>query len=156
MEKTNVMRVLDAKKIVYTPYRIPIEEALSRSQMADELCLLHRSTFKTLVTVGASKRNYVFMIPVDMELDLKKCAKAVDEKNVEMIKSKELLGLTGYVHGGCSPIGMKKPFKTVIDRIATEYEKIVFSAGKIGCMVEVKVSDLNKIVPLTVCDIVRE
>lgn len=156
MEKTNAMRILDGKKIEYTSHCVKLDVALSGSQMADILSVPHNSTYKTLVTVGASKKNYVFMIPVDRELDLKKCAKAVSEKNIEMIKSKDLLGLTGYVHGGCSPIGMKKLFKTVIDVSCDNYEKIVFSAGKIGCMVEVKVSDLKKALPITTYDLVRE
>ena len=153
MDKTNVMRLLDAKKISFKPFFFSVEVAPTGSEMADALGLKHESTFKTLVTKSGKNINYVFMIPVDEELDLKKCAKAVNEKSIEMIKSKDLLSLTGYVHGGCSPIGMKKPFKTVIHESALEFSKIVFSAGKIGYMVEVSPLDLKKIVNYTTYDI---
>ena len=110
--------------------------------------------FKTLVTVGKSKQYYVFMVPVAKELDLKKAAHSVNEKSVEMIHLKELLPLTGYVHGGCSPIGMKKSFITVIDESAKNFETVIFSAGKIGYQVELAPSDLEKIIRLSYCDIV--
>lgn len=155
MEKTNVMRILDLKKIAYKPLCFETDTAISGVDMADRLNIPHESTFKTLVTVGASRKNYVFMIPVEEELDLKKCAKAVNEKNIEMIKSKDLLPLTGYVHGGCSPIGMKKPFKTVISKTANNYEKIVFSAGKIGYMVEVDVNDALSLISFTFGDVTK-
>lgn len=102
--------------------------------------------FKTLVTVGKSKTNYVFVVPVNKELNLKKAAHSVGEKSIEMIKQKELLPLTGYVHGGCSPIGMKKQFSTTIDRSAENYGRIIFSAGKIGYQVEVSLEDLEKVI----------
>ena len=102
--------------------------------------------FKTLVTVGKSKTNYVFVVPVNKELNLKKAAHSVGEKSIEMIKQKELLPLTGYVHGGCSPIGMKKQFSTTIDRSAENYGRIIFSAGKIGYQVEVSLEDLKKVI----------
>jgi hypothetical protein len=101
------------------------------------------------VTVGKSKANYVFVIPVAKELNLKEAAKAVGEKSIEMLKSKDLLPLTGYVHGGCSPIGMKKRFTTVLDETAGEYENIIFSGGKIGYQVEMSPKDLEKFVPLS-------
>ena len=110
--------------------------------------------FKTLVTQGASKQYYVFVVPVEMELDLKKGAKAVGEKSIAMIKSKELLPLTGYVHGGCSPIGMKKFFTTTIDESAKNCDKIIFSAGKIGYQVEMALSELEKVIKFTLKDIV--
>lgn len=153
MDKTNVMRILDSKKIAYTPLCFETEVAVSGSEMADRLCIPHESTFKTLVTISASRKNYVFMIPVDKELDLKKCAKAVNEKSIEMIKSKELLALTGYIHGGCSPIGMKKLFKTIVDKSAESFETIVYSCGKIGCMVQTSPKDLKKLVPYLTADI---
>ena len=112
------------------------------------------SVFKTLVTVGKSKKNYVFMIPVCEELDLKKAAKAVGEKSIEMIKSKELLPLTGYIHGGCSPVGMKKLFTTTIHSTAENFERIFFSGGKIGCQVETTLENLKKIVPVRIADII--
>ena len=144
-EKTNVMRILDQKKIEYTMHDYSESGAIAGDDVAKTLGEKPEEVFKTLVTVGKTKQYYVFLVPVCKELNLKKAAKAVGEKNIEMIKSKELLPLTGYVHGGCSPIGMKKAFPTTIDISAKEKEKIYFSAGKIGYQVEVKVSDLNKI-----------
>lgn len=111
--------------------------------------------FKTLVTVGSTKRNYVFVIPVNKELDLKKAASAVREKKIEMIKTKELLPLTGYVHGGCSPVGMKKLFKTVVDETAAGQETIMFSAGKIGYQVEVSPADLKKVIEYEFADVTK-
>ncbi len=145
-EKTNVMRILDQKKAEYTAYSYETDVAISGTEVARILGKSNESTFKTLVTVGESKKNYVFVIPVHRELDLKKAAKAVGEKNIAMIKSKELLSLTGYVHGGCSPIGMKKLFITVLDESAQFNDKIMFSAGKIGYQVEMSPSELKKIV----------
>ena len=110
--------------------------------------------FKTLVTVGKTKTNYVFVIPVAEELDLKKAAKAVGEKSIEMIKSIELLPLTGYVHGGCSPIGMKKALKTTVHETAKDFDTIVFSAGKIGYQVEMNAKDLEKVIRLNYADVV--
>ncbi|MBQ2976375.1 MAG: aminoacyl-tRNA deacylase, partial [Clostridia bacterium] len=111
-------------------------------------------TFKTLVAVGKSKTNYVFMIPVAEELDLKKAAAAVGEKAMEMLKAKDLLPLTGYVHGGCSPIGMKKPFRTLIHQTAKDFETIMFSAGKIGYQVECSLTDLQKAVKVELADLI--
>ena len=112
--------------------------------------------FKTLVTVGKTGQHYVFMIPVAKELDLKKCAGAVGEKSVEMIPQKDLLPLTGYIHGGCSPIGMKKPFRTVIDASAEGFDTILFSGGKIGFQVELSPGDLGKIVGCTCADLTKD
>lgn len=114
------------------------------------------AVFKTLVTVAKSKKHYVFMIPVEKELDLKKGAKAVGEKNIEMIAQKELLPLTGYVHGGCSPIGMKKQFATAADESALLYDEIMFSAGRVGSQVKMKVDDLQKAVPVKFADLTKE
>ena len=152
--KTNVMRILDQKKIKYKSYSYADTEAISGVEVAKVLNQDERQVFKTLVTVGASKKNYVFVIPVHKELDLKKAAKVVGEKNVEMIKSKELLGLTGYIHGGCSPIGMKKLFKTVIDISSDDFDTIIFSAGKIGYQVEVNLSDIKDLIKYELEDIV--
>jgi len=146
MEKTNVMRILDQKKIPYQAYTYVDTDAISGVEVAEVLGQNPNQVFKTLVTVGASKRNYVFVIPVCAELNLKKAAKAVGEKSIEMIKSKDLLPLTGYIHGGCSPIGMKKLFKTVIDSSAGDFGTIIFSAGKIGYQVEVSPADLKKVI----------
>ena len=153
-EKTNVMRILDQKKIKHKTYSYVGTGAISGTEVAEVLGQNPKSVFKTLVTVGKSKNNYVFVIPVEKELDLKKAAKAVGEKSIDMIKSKELLPLTGYIHGGCSPIGMKKFFKTIIDISAEEYESIIFSAGKIGYQVEMSMEDLSKVIRFTTADLV--
>ena len=154
-EKTNVMRVLTQKKIKFQSYHLNITEALSGVEMASLLKQDPAQVFKTLVTVGKSKTNYVFGIPVAEELDLKKAAKCVGEKSIEMIKSKELLPLTGYVHGGCSPIGMKKSFQTIVHQSAKEFASIIFSAGKIGYQVQVDVKDLEKVIRLGYGDVIK-
>ena len=156
VEKTNVMRILDQKKINYESYEYSDTEAISGVEVAEVLGENPNQVFKTLVTVGATKTNYVFMIPVHKELDLKKAAKAVGEKSIAMIKSKELLPLTGYIHGGCSPIGMKKQFRTVVDMSSTDFETIIFSAGKIGFQVEVALADLQKVIRCEMADVVIE
>lgn len=155
-EKTNVMRILDQKKINYNSYDYRGTNAVSGMEVATSLNEDPSKVFKTLVTVAKSKINYVFVVPVNKELDLKKAAKAVGEKSVEMIKSKELLPLTGYIHGGCSPIGMKKQFKTVIDKSATNFETFIFSGGKIGYQVEVTLDDLKKVIDYSLEDITTE
>ncbi len=144
--KTNVMRMLDAHKIKYKSYSYAETDAISGVEVANVLGQNPKQVFKTLVTVSKSKKYYVFMVPVEGELDLKKAANAVGEKSVEMIKSKELLPLTGYIHGGCSPIGMKKFFDTTIDISAKNFDTIIFSAGKIGYQVEMSLDDLGKII----------
>ena len=153
-EKTNVMRILEQKKIKYNSYSYASTQAISRMEVATALNQDPNCVFKTLVTVGTSRNNYVFLVPVNKELNLKKAAKSVNEKKVEMIKSKELLPLTGYIHGGCSPIGMKKQFKTVINTTAQNFEKIIFSAGKIGYQVEMSLENLQKVINFTLADIV--
>ena len=153
IQKTNVMRVLDQKKVPYEMYTYADTEAISGVEVAAVLGQNPKQVFKTLVTVGASKKNYVFVIPVCAELNLKKAAKAVGEKSIEMIKSKELLPLTGYIHGGCSPIGMKKFFTTTIDETAKERDTIIFSAGKIGYQVEVSLENLSKVIRYELKDI---
>ncbi|MBR5128115.1 MAG: Cys-tRNA(Pro) deacylase [Roseburia sp.] len=152
-EKTNVMRILDQKKIPYEAHFYDSTEAIGGMEVATVLGQNPKQVFKTLVTIGASKHNYVFVVPVWAELNLKKAAKSVGEKNIEMIKSKELLPLTGYIHGGCSPIGMKKFFTTTIHETAREWDTIIFSGGKIGCQVEVALEDLAKVITFTVQDI---
>jgi Cys-tRNA(Pro)/Cys-tRNA(Cys) deacylase len=149
------MRILSQKKIPYNEYYYGDTGAISGVDVADALGEDPERAFKTLVTVGKTKQNYVFMIPVAEELDLKKGAKAVGEKNIDMIPQKELLPLTGYVHGGCSPIGMKKQFKTVIDASAERFESIMFSGGKIGYQVEVSLKDLSKVIRYTFFDVTK-
>ncbi len=152
-EKTNVMRFLDQKKVEYKIHDYTESGVIAGADVAQTLGENPEEVFKTLVTIGKSKQYYVFLVPVCGELSLKKAAKAVGEKSIEMIKSKELLPLTGYVHGGCSPIGMKKLFPTIIDDSAQSYEKIFFSAGKIGLQVEVSTGDLEKIITFRYEDI---
>ena len=152
-EKTNVMRLLDGKKIAYKSHDYSMSEAVSGEEVAAFLGQDAKRVFKTLVTVSSSKKNYVFVIPVSCELDLKKAAKAAGEKKIEMIKSKELLGLTGYIHGGCSPIGMKKYFPTFVDKTAENFDTIFFSAGRIGYQVEMSLEDLKKIIRTQECEL---
>ena len=137
-EKTNVMRVLDQKKVPYTPHHYAHPDgAVDGASVAALIDKDPASVCKTLVTQGASKKYYVFVIPVLKELDLKAAAKAVGEKSIEMIKQAQLLPLTGYIHGGCSPVGMKKQFPTVFDQSVAGLDTITVSAGKIGAQVEV-------------------
>jgi len=152
-EKTNVMRILDKKKIKYNSYSYANTDAISGIEVAKVLGQNPKQVFKTLVTIGKTKKYYVFVIPVEKELDLKKAAKSVGEKSIEMIKSRELLPLTGYIHGGCSPIGMKKYFTTTIDISAQEMNTIIFSAGKIGYQVELSLEELSKVIRFQLADI---
>jgi len=152
-EKTNVMRLLDQKKVSYKSYDYTDSGVISGIDVAAVLGQDPLQVFKTLVTVGASGKNYVFVIPVCSELNLKEAAKSVGEKSIAMLKAKELLPLTGYIHGGCSPIGMKKLFPTVFDRSAEGYDTIIFSGGRIGCQVELSLADLKKVMPFTLADI---
>ncbi len=153
-EKTNVMRIVEQRKARYAPHYYNAAEALSGEEIAAALGEEKERVFKTLVTVAKSRRNYVFMIPVAKELDLKKAAAAVGEKAVDMLPQKELLPLTGYVHGGCSPIGMKKFFKTTLHCTAADFETIIFSGGKVGTQVEMPLAELQKVIPLQLKDIV--
>src|SRR5574344_111454 len=150
-EKTNVMRLLDSKHIRYNSYTY--KDAISGMEVADYLHEHYDKVFKTLVTIGHSKKYYVFDIPVNKELNLKKAAISVNEKSIEMIKSASLLAITGYIHGGCSPIGMKKQFKTVIDSTALNQDTIFLSGGKIGYQVEISLEELNKIIQYTTFDL---
>ena len=150
--KTNVMRVLDAAKVKYNEFTFD-GEYTNGLEIAREMGQPAERVFKTLVTVGKSGKNYVFMVPVAEELDLKKAAKAVGEKAVAMIKSKELLPLTGYIHGGCSPIGMKKQLPTVIHETAELYDTIFYSGGRVGFQVETSPADLFALIPITSADI---
>ena len=152
-EKTNVMRILDQKNIKYISHCYINTNAISGIEVATVLKQNPDQLFKTLVTVGTTNTNYVFLVPVDKELDLKKAANVVHEKSIEMVKSKDLLKLTGYIHGGCSPIGMKKQFKTVIDITAQNFDTIIFSAGKIGYQVELSLEEIRKIIKIELMDI---
>ena len=153
-EKTNVMRQLDQKKIPYEVHTYVDQPSTNGVEIAALLGQNPDHVFKTLVTQGKTKTYYVFMVPVAAELDLKKAAKAAGEKSIAMIPQKELLPLTGYVHGGCSPIGMKKQFQTFIHETAAEYDTIMCSAGKIGYQVELSLEQLQKAVRISTADII--
>ncbi len=152
-EKTNVMRILDQKNVIYNVHDYSDTDMVSGLEVASVLNQDPSVVFKTLVTVGKSNNYYVFLVPVSSNLDLKKASKVVNEKSIEMIKSKELLSLTGYIHGGCSPVGMKKQFKTIIDVSAKNNDKIYFSAGKIGYQIETTLEELSKVIDYSLEDI---
>ncbi len=151
--KTNAIREMEAAGADFEAKYFDCPEALSGVEVARLLGQDQDRVFKTLVTVGKSGDHYVFMIPVACELDLKKAARAVGEKSIAMIKSRELLPLTGYIHGGCSPVGMKKLFRTTIDETAELYERIMFSGGRIGCQIETPLSELQRVVPVELADL---
>ena len=153
--KTNVMRVLEQKGVPYQSYAVD-NMTTNAAEVAKKLGTSPEHLYKTLVTVGKSGAHYVFMVPAENELDLKKAAKAAGEKSIEMIPQKMLLPLTGYIHGGCSPIGMKKQFETVIHSNASDAEKIFFSAGQIGREVCLSPQDLEKVIKISYCDIIKE
>jgi len=153
-DKTNVMRILDQKKIKYESHSYKPDATMSGEEIALILGEDPEKVFKTLVTQGKSGAYYVFVVPVKAELDLKKAAKASGEKSISMIKQKELLPLTGYVHGGCSPIGMKKHFPTFIHETASSLKKLFVSAGKVGFQVELSPTDLIGLAGCTVADII--
>ena len=152
-EKTNAIRLLEQKKIKFVVHNYLSSGAISGIDVANSLNEDTNIVFKTLVTQGKSHQYDVFLVPVNKELDLKKAASCVNEKSIEMIKSKDLLPLTGYIHGGCSPIGMKKYFKTTIDISASNYDKIIFSGGKIGYQIETTLLELSKIIKYDLKDI---
>ena len=154
--KTNAMRILEQKGISYKERILDLKEAVDGVTCANMLGVNLDSTFKTLVTIGKSKNYYVFVIPVAETLSLKKAAASVGEKNVEMIPMKDLLKVAGYVHGGCSPIGMKKVFTTVIDETAVLFDNIIFSGGKIGYFIEVNPMEIDKVIPVSFVDIVED
>ena len=146
IEKTNVMRLLDQKKVPYTPHTYPHgDDAVDGVTVAQMTGMDPAKVFKTLVARGASKTPYVFVIPVACELDLKKAAKAVGEKSIAMLHVSELTPLTGYVRGGCSPVGMKKAFPTVFDESVNNVSTVMVSAGKIGFQIECAPADLIKL-----------
>lgn len=151
--KTNAVREMEAAHADFTVRYFECPEALSGMEVAATLGQDPDCVFKTLVTQAKSGQHYVFMVPVACELDLKKAAQAAGEKAITMIKSRELLPLTGYIHGGCSPVGMKKPFPTFIDETAELYDRIMFSGGRIGCQIEASLSELQRVVPVKCADI---
>ena len=142
IEKTNVMRMLDRAKLDYCVYDVGCHDFLSGVEVANRLCLPYEKVFKTIVVQGMSKNYYVFCLPADKELDLKKCAAYAEEKSVHMIYKIDLEKVTGYLAGGCSPIGMKKQFKTWFDDSCLNQGSICFSAGKRGIQIEMNPHDL--------------
>jgi len=153
-DKTNCMRVLESKKIAYTPHLYEADPSLSGEDIARILQENPDQVFKTLVTTGKPQRYYVFVIPVSSELNLKKAAAAVGEKSVSMIPQRDLLPLTGYVHGGCSPIGMKKRFPSYIHQSAENLSRIFVSAGRVGCQAELAPADLIRVAELVPADLI--
>ncbi len=156
MEKTLVMKILDQKKINYKIHDYINSNLVDAVSVANFLNENPSKVFKTLVTVGKSKNHYVFLVPSNKTLDLKKASKVVDEKNIELIHQKELLPLTGYIHGGCSPIGMKKTFPTVIDSSAASFDTIFISGGKIGYQIEINPNDLIPLIKGKLFDISKD
>jgi len=154
-DKTNAMRKLASMKIAYKEYDYTDTGAVSGVEVAEILGQNPAQVFKTLVTTGKTGAHNVFMVPVAEELDLKKAAAHVGEKSLEMLKSKDLLGLTGYVHGGCSPIGMKKFFRTTIHQTALDFDTIIFSGGKIGYQIELSLEALGKVIKFDTGDIIK-
>ena len=154
--KTNAMRLLEKNKVEYKAYSYECTEFTDGIQIADTLGLPHDLVYKTLVTVGKSKEHYVFVIPIEAELDLKKAAKAAGEKSIEMLPLKELTPLTGYVRGSCTSIGMKKQFPTIVDVSAEAREKIVVSGGRLGSQLELKPGDLIRVARAKTADVVVE
>lgn len=154
--KTNAMRILDRNKISYEVNTYECDEFVDGMDIADKLGQKYEESFKTLVTKGKSGNYYVFVLPVNEELDMKKAAKAVGEKSVEMIHVKDINSVTGYIRGGCSPLGMKKLYKTVIHQSAEKYEKIIISGGRIGSQIIINPSDLVKVTAGKYEDIVEK
>ncbi len=152
--KTNAMRILDRMKIEYTHQSYECDEFVDGIQTADHLGLSHEQVYKTLVTVGSSKQYFVFVLPIEAELDMKKAARAVGEKSVSMIHVKDITAVTGYVRGGCTAIGMKKQYKTVISQTAENLQHMYVSGGKIGCQIMLAPDDLRKACGGTYGDII--
>lgn len=154
--KTNAMRILDKNKIPYKVNTYDCDEFIDGVHIADMLGQSYDSSFKTLVTEGKSKNYYIFAIPIHLELDMKKAAKSVGEKSVEMLPVKDINAVTGYIRGGCTPIGMKKLYKTVYHSTINNFEEIIVSGGKLGTQIVIKPSDLIKVTNAIVSDIVKE
>lgn len=154
--KTNAMRILDRMKIEYTVNTYECGEFIDGVHIADMLGQSYDSSFKTLVLVGKSKAYYVFVLPIDKELDMKKCARAVNEKSLEMVHVKDINAVTGYIRGGCTPIGMKKQYRTVIHSSAKDFDKIIVSGGKLGLQLVLSPDDLAKACQGEFSDIIAE
>lgn len=154
MQKTNAMRILDKNKISYEINEYEVDDSIDGISVSNKLGQNEDDVFKTLVSVGNDRNNYVFVIPVNKNLDLKKCAKAVGVKNIEMLHVKDLLKTVGYVRGGCSPVGMRKQLITVFDNSILERKSIFVSGGKIGVQIKININDLIKITNGKVADII--
>lgn len=154
-QKTNVVRILESKAIRHEVYEYEVEDGLIDAvSVARKMGFDPERVFKTLVTTGKTTGTNVFIIPGNCELNLKKAAEAAGDKNIEMLKSKELLPLTGYIHGGCSPIGMKRDFPIYLEEMASEYDYIIISAGKIGMQVKLDTAELVKLTDAKLADLV--
>ena len=151
--KTNAMRLLEKNQVTYQVYTYECTEFTDGVDLADRLGLPHSLVYKTLVTVGKSREHYVFVIPIEAELDFKKAAKAVGEKSIEMLPLKELTPLTGYVRGGCTSIGMKKQFPTILDASAESLEQMVISGGRLGCQLKLAPADLIRVARAKTADV---
>lgn len=156
MKKTNAMRILDSNKIKYQEIEYDASEGLSGLDVAMNTGENPLNVYKTLVTESKDKEHYVFVVPATKELDLKKAANVSNEKKIDMILQKELLPLTGYIHGGCSPVGMKKLFKTFVDESAKDKEYIFVSGGKVGTQVKINPDDLIKVINADYADISKD
>lgn len=154
--KTNAMRILEKEKIPYKQYTYECEEFIDGIQIADKLSQPHEKVYKTLVTVGSSKNYFVFVIPIEAELDLKKAAKSVGEKSVAMIHVKDINQITGYIRGGCTAIGMKKQYVTRLCESAKEQESIIVSGGRIGSQIELAPEDFIKVARAAYADIATD
>ena len=152
--KTNAMRILEKAKIPFEHIQYECEEFVDAIHISDMLGQEYHTVFKTLVTVGKTGEHYVFAIPIDQELDLKKAAKSVGEKSISMIMVKELFPLTGYIRGGCTPIGMKKQFVTVIHHSALDLDQMILSGGRIGSQLKLSPLHLQEITKATFADII--
>ena len=154
-QKTNAMRILDKNKIAYTVNTYECDEFVDAVTVADQLGQPYESSYKTLVAVGKSGGHYVFVVPIAEELDLKAAARAVGEKSVELIHVKEIFGLTGYIRGGCTPIGMKKAFPTVIHESVSDFDTVIISGGRIGAQILIAPTDLIKVTRAKTEDIIH-
>jgi len=154
-QKTNAMRILDAGGIPHRVNYYTCDEFIDGVHVADALGQPHDRSFKTLVTTGKSKAYYVFVLPIEAELDLKKAAKAVGEKSVELLHVKDIRAVTGYIRGGCTPIGMKKQFPTVLHQSAFDFDEIIISGGMLGAQIFLNPRDLAALLGATVTDIVK-
>ncbi len=154
--KTNAMRILESMKIPFTHYTYECDEFIDGMQIADKLSLPYEKVYKTLVTKGSSKNYFVFVIPIAEELDMKKAAKSVGEKSVEMIPVKDINAVTGYIRGGCTSVGMKKQYVTRLDNSAKTQPTIIVSGGRIGSQIELAPEDLLKAAKAEYADIIKE